>query len=282
MTTMHKFFVMALLLAVPSLVCAQQRTQQQNVITISVKGVSFKMVRVQGGTFTMGGTSEQGSDADDDEKPTHQVTLSDYYIGETEVTQELWEAVMGENPSWFKGVKHPVECVSWDDCQEFIKKLNQLIGRNFRLPTEAEWEFAARGGTKSRHYKYSGSNNLDDVAWYGENSGDKRLSGELEWELEWYIMMENNCKPHPVGQKSPNELGLYDMSGNVSEWCEDWYDYGYYEKSSSDNPCNAIKAFYRVVCGGGWNRNARHCRVSYRGHRLPDSRFNILGLRLAL
>ncbi len=252
------------------------------ILPVFVKGVSFNMVKVKGGTFMMGATPEQGDDVMISEKPAHQVTLSDYYIGETEVTQELWEAVMGENPSWFKGVKHPVECVSWDDCQEFIKKLNQLIGRNFRLPTEAEWEFAARGGTKSRHYKYSGSNNLDDVAWYGENSGDELLPGELEWEEEWYIMEENNCKPHPVGQKSPNELGLYDMSGNVSEWCEDWYDYGYYEKSSSDNPCNAIKAFYRVVRGGGWNRNARHCRVSYRGHRLPDSRFNILGLRLAL
>ncbi|MBR6180613.1 MAG: formylglycine-generating enzyme family protein [Prevotella sp.] len=248
------------------------------ILPVSVKGVSFNMVKVQGGTFMMGATPEQGDDVMNFEKPAHQVTLSDYYIGETEVTQDLWEAVMGENPSWFKGVKHPVERVSWDDCQEFIKKLNQLTGRNFRLPTEAEWEFAARGGTKSRHYKYSGSNNVDDVAWYLENSGDKRLSGELAWDM----MEENNCKSHPVGQKSPNELGLYDMSGNVDEWCEDWYDNGCYEKSSSDNPCNAIKASLRVSRGGGWDCIAGRCRVSYRKYWGPDGLSHHLGLRLAL
>ncbi|MBR7054592.1 MAG: formylglycine-generating enzyme family protein, partial [Prevotella sp.] len=248
------------------------------ILPVFVKGVSFNMVKVQGGTFMMGATPEQGDDVWFDVKPAHQVTLSDYYIGETEVTQELWQAVMGENPSYFKGVKHPVECVSWDDCQEFIKKLNQLTGRNFRLPTEAEWEFAARGGTKSRHYKYSGSNNLDDVAWYWENSGDKRLSGEREP----LMMKENNCKPHPVGQKSPNELGLYDMSGNVLEWCEDWYDEGYYEKSPSDNPCNTIKASDRVYRGGCWFSNAWDCRVSARDYWRPGRRGSILGLRLAL
>ena len=179
--------LLALMLSSFTLLHAQQRTRQrtqqrthqgqqqnQNVVTISVKGVSFKMVRVQGGTFTMGATAEQGGDANGDEKPAHKVTLSNYYIGETEVTQELWAAVMGSNPSEFKGKRHPVERVTWNDCQTFIKKLNQLTGKTFRLPTEAEWEFAARGGTKSRHYKYAGGNTLGSVAWYDENAGDKR------------------------------------------------------------------------------------------------------------
>ena len=136
--------------------------------TFTVNGVSFTMVRVEGGTFTMGATSEQGSDAESDEEPAHQVTLSTYSIGETEVTQELWEAVMGNNPSRFKGAKCPVENVSWNDCQDFIRKLNAETGKSFRLPTEAEWEYAARGGNKSRGYKYAGSNNLRDVAWYDD------------------------------------------------------------------------------------------------------------------
>ena len=156
----------------------------------------------------MGATSEQGEDADSDEKPAHQVTLSDYYIGETEVTQALWKAVMGTNPSNFKGDSNPVEKVSWNDCQEFIRKLNSLTGRTFRLPTEAEWECAARGGNQSKGYKYSGSNKIKDVAWYDGNSKDKT---------------------HAVKTKPSNELGLYDMSGNVNEWC--WDLYGAYDGS---------------------------------------------------
>ena len=163
-----------------------------------VNGVSFEMVRVEGGTFHMGATSEQKDEAWDREKPVHSVTLSSYYIGKTEVTQALWQAVMGSNPSNFKGSNLPVECVCWNDCQEFIQKLNSLTGRNFRLPTEAEWEFACRGGNNSRGYKYSGSNNLGSVAWYDDNSGGQT---------------------HPVATKAPNELGIYDMSGNVWEWC---------------------------------------------------------------
>lgn len=159
----------------------------------TVRGVSFEMVRVEGGTFRMGATSEQGSDVWDNEKPVHSVTLSGYYIGKTEVTQALWKAVMGINPSRFKGDYLPVENVSWDDCQEFIRKLNSMTGQNFRLPTEAEWEFACRGGNNSRGYKYSGSNNLGSVAWYDGNSGNKT---------------------HPVGTKAPNELGIYEMCGS--------------------------------------------------------------------
>ncbi len=167
-----------------------------------------------------------GGDAYGDEKPAHSVTLGDYYIGKFEVTQELWEAVMGSNPSYFKGSNLPVEQVSWDDCQTFIRKLNSLTGKNFRLPTEAEWEYTARGGNRSKGYKYSGSNNISDVAWYWENSGDRVLSGEWDYDK----IKNNNCRTHPVGMKSPNELGIYDMSGNVYEWCQDWY--GSYSSAS--------------------------------------------------
>jgi formylglycine-generating enzyme required for sulfatase activity len=226
--------------------------------TFTVNGVTFEMVAVKGGTFTMGCTSEQ-SDCDDDEKPTHSVTLSDYYIGKFEVTQELWQAVMGNNPSYFKGANYPVEQVSWNDIQEFIKKLNQKTGANFRLPTEAEWEYAARGGNKSNGYKYSGSNNIDNVAWYKSNSGSKT---------------------HPVGQKTPNELGIYDMSGNVWEWCQDWY--GNYSSSSQTNPKGPSSGSDRVLRGGSWGSGARYCRVSYRDADNPDSRGSYCGFRLAL
>ena len=227
--------------------------------TITVKGVSFEMVYVEGGTFDMGATSEQGSDAYDWEKPVHRVTLSDYYIGRCEVTQELWEAVMGSNPSNFRGAQNPVESVSWNDCQNFIKKLNSLTGRTFRLPTEAEWEYAARGGNKSRHYKYSGSDNIDDVAWYDDNSGSKT---------------------HAVGTKSPNELGIYDMSGNVWEWCSDRY--GSYSAGAQTNPQGPSSGSGRVRRGGSWGSNARYCRVSYRYSYAPVYGGNSLGLRLVL
>lgn len=217
------------------------------------------MVRVEGGTFRMGATSEQEDDADSDEKPVHSVTLSSYYIGKTEVTQALWQAVMGSNPSNFKGADLPVECVSWDDCQEFIQKLNRLTGRNFRLPTEAEWEFACRGGNNSCGYKYSGSNNLANVAWYDDNS---------------------DGQTHPVATKAPNELGIYDMSGNVWEWCADWY--ANYTSYSQTDPTGPQSGSYRVYRGGSWIYYARDCRSSLRDDSFPTNRFCSLGLRLAL
>ena len=225
----------------------------------TVNGVSFEMVRVEGGTFRMGTTSEQEDDAYSDENPVHSVTLSSYYIGKTEVTQDLWQAVMGTNSSDFKGAALPVECVSWDDCQEFIQKLNSLTGRNFRLPSEAEWEFAFRGGNNSNGYKYSGSNDIDNVAWYWDNTGQKT---------------------HPVGTKAPNELGIYDMSGNVCELCSDWYaDYTSYPQT---NPKGPQSGSYRVYRGGGWAYSARNCRSSFRYFCSPTDRHNFLGLRLAL
>ena len=227
--------------------------------TFRVKGVEFKMIKVEGGTFSMGATSEQGSNAYDDEYPVHSVTLSDYYIGETEVTQELWEAVMGSNPSEFTGNnQRPVESVSWDDCQKFLKKLNRLTGKEFRLPTEAEWEYAARGGKYSRGYKYSGSNNADEVAWYDRNSGSKT---------------------HPVKTKKANELGLYDMSGNVWEWCNDRY--GDYQGYSQTNPTGPSEGGDRVRRGGSWSGYDGIVRVSYRRGYFPNCASYIYGLRLA-
>ena len=228
--------------------------------TFTVNGVAFKMVKVAGGTFQMGATSEQGSKAYDGGYPVHSVTLSDYYIGQTEVTQELWEAVMGSNPSYFEGDNQcPVENVSWNDCQEFIEKLNRLTGKNFRLPTEAEWEYAARGGNKSKGYKYSGSNDADAVAWYEKNSGSKT---------------------QPVETKQSNELGLYDMSGNVWEWCQDRY--GKYSSHSQSNPKGANTGSVRVLRGGSWISSERGVRVSNRGYDAPGSRNVDGGLRLAL
>ena len=228
--------------------------------SFTVNGVSFDMVKVEGGTFTMGATAEQ-TGVFGDEKPTHQVTLPSYYIGKTEVTQELWQAVMGSNPSNFTGTNLPVEKVSWDDCKTFIAKLNALTGKNFRLPTEAEWEFAARGGNKSRGYKYCGSNTLSDVAWYVDNSDNKT---------------------HPVAAKAPNELGIYDMSGNVLEWCNDWYSSSYYTSESQTNPTGPDSGSSRVRRGGSWNSSENTCRVSYRGNNTPSFRYNYLGLRLCL
>ena len=223
--------------------------------TITVKGISFKMIKVEGGTFTMGATEEQGGDTSDSAKPTHQVTLSSYYIGETEVTQELWEAVMGSNPSHFKSARKPVETVSWDDCQTFITKLNSLTGKIFRLPTEAEWEFAARGGNNSLGYKYAGSNIIDDVAWYYDNS---RNVGEDSPDYG----------THTIGNKAANELGLYDMSGNVWEWCQDWY--GDYSAISERNPKGPSSGSYRVERGGSWGNDERLCRISSRSYDTPN------------
>ena len=231
-----------------------------SVITIPVKnGISIEMVKVEAGSFNMGATPEMQAPYEV-EKPVHRVTLTNnYYIGKYEVTQALWQAVMGSNPSYFKGDDLPVEKVSWDDCQDFISKLNAMTGKRFRLPSEAEWEYAARGGKKSRGYQYSGSNTLGDVAWYYGNSGPKT---------------------HAVGTKQPNELGIYDMTGNVWEWCQDWF--GSYSSSPQTNPTGAASGSIRVCRGGSWNYSAGLCRTSYRGNNSPDDRFSYLGLRLVL
>lgn len=205
----------------------------------------------------MGATSEQiASSPWKDETPLHSVTLSSYNIGQTVVTQELWQAVMGYNPSFFKGTLRPVEKISWLDCQIFISKLNSLTGQKFRLPTEAEWEYAARGGSKTQGYLYSGSNSAIDVAFY------------------------NVKETHDVGSKKPNELGIYDMSGNVWECCQDWY--GKYSSDSLSNPSGPSSGLFRVIRGGGWDSNNWRCRVSFRSNANPDARLTNLGIRLVL
>lgn len=227
----------------------------------TVNGVSFTMIKVENGTFKMGYASEiaqyryiVGANV-----IPHQVKLSDYYIGETEVTQELWQAVMGSNPSYNLGPQRPVENVSWNDCQKFIKKLNQLTGRKFRLPTEAEWEFAARGGNKSEDHIFSGSNDIDEVAWYKNNS-EKRSQN--------------------VKTKLDNELGIHDMSGNVYEWCQDWY--GTYNTNPQTNPKGASQSYSgRVLRGGSYNIEG-NCLVFERSFNKTDKKLSDVGLRLVL
>lgn len=229
--------------------------KRQN-LKFEVNNVSFEMVAVEGGTFQMGDTYGRGWI---DEKPVHSVTLSDYYIGKTVVTQALWEAVMGSNLSYYEITNFPADSLSWYDCQEFIKKLNAATGKTFRLPTEAEWEYAAKGGNKSKGYKYSGSNDINSVAWNTSNSGE---------EL------------HLVATKLPNELGIYDMSGNVYEWCDDWY--GTYNSYAETNPTGAANGAYRVLRGGSYAYSHKHSCVSHRSkYDSTDTDFG-MGFRLAL
>ena len=233
-------------------------------LTFTVNDERFEMIFVEGGTFTMGCTSEQGSDCEDFEKPVHQETVSDFYMGKHEVTQKLWRAVMGANPGGLYNRDCddcPVEKVSWNDTQEFISKLNTLRERSFRLPTETEWEYAARGGKLSKGYKYSGSNNIDEVAWYRDNyQGTKYgITGTT----------------HPAGSKKANELGLYDMSGNVWEWCSDWDSIPFIVYGTP-------LPFRRVLRGGSWLGSAQGCRVSYHDCDVPGYRDECGGFRLAL
>lgn len=268
-------FLIAMLLCVPA-VSAQDTTpgqltpvwskkvkpEQQQILAELVAN----MVYVPGGEFVMG-SSVLDEEAQADEKPEHKVTLSDYHIGKFEVTQREWKAVMGRNPSYFKGDSLPVENISFDDCVRFVRKLNELTGIKFRLPTEAEWEYAARGAGSPRNYRYSGSNNVVKVAWFEPNSGQHT---------------------HAVGTKVPNELGLHDMAGNVWEWCYDWYDGTTYATSAKTNPCGPktpdvpAQTMTRVVRGGGWYASPFNCRSTFRGVSVPTGTGNDLGLRLAV
>ena len=242
------------------------------------------MVHVEGGTFMMGSNLEEDNQCDTDDehpapvaRPVHQVTLSSFSIGRYEVTQEEWIAVMGGSPTDFKNVRMPVRRVCWRDCQDFIKKLNKLTGMDFRLPTEAEWEFAARGGNESHGYRYSGSDCLDDVAWYDDNSMDDEAESPEDGT-------------HEVGKKSPNELGLYDMSGNVMEWCQDIY--GEYGSEAQVDPHGPSRSFFnslvsssgvcRVLRGGSWMNFDKGCTVTIRHFSAPGLRHAVVGMRLAL
>ena len=215
------------------------------------------MVLVEGGTFKMGSANGLKN-----EQPVHSITLKSFYIGQYEVTQTFWQQVMGNQPAHFAGCSScPVEDVTPEQIRIFISKLNQLTGKHYRLPTEAEWEYAALGGNKSKGYKYSGSNSTDEVAWFKDNS---------------------ESKTHPVGQKKPNELGIYDMSGNVWELCADWFDNKYYKKSTASNPLNNKKATHRVMRGGSWRSPKERCYSKARNRNISDHHKQNGGFRLAL
>ena len=238
--------------------------------TMSVNGVTFTMVTVEGGTFLMGATPDQGPDAISNTKPVHQVTVSGFAMGQTEVTQELWQAVMGSNPSQFADdPQRPVEMVSWEQCQEFIAQLNQLTGKHFRLPTEAEWEYAARGGNMSLSYMYAGSNNADEVAWQWHNRNGTDPN-------------HPDYGTHTVAALLPNELGLYDMSGNVEEWCQDWYKDDYYTEEPQVNPTGPERTGFNVIRGGCWYFPTFMNTVSFRAANNTNEGNNTIGLRLVL
>lgn len=239
--------------------CGGGSREGGNDFTFEVSDIAFDMVFIKGGMFTMGCTSEQGNECNNDENPAQKVKLSSFFIGKHEVTQAQWMAVMGTDPSRFKGGNLPVENVSWNEVQTFIVMLNTKTGKQYRLPTEAEWEYAARGGSESKNFKYAGSNNIDEVAWYADNS-----SGQTR----------------PVATKLPNELGIHDMSGNVWEWVSDWY--GSYTADVKINPAGPAWGYSHVDRGGSWGHDAQNCRVSIRLSGNSESRFDLLGFRLAL
>jgi formylglycine-generating enzyme required for sulfatase activity len=270
LNTLLTFFTIFFFLSL----CGQENDSN---LSFTVKNITFEMIYVEGGTFEMGCSSEQ-SNCFGDEKPVHIVELSDFYIGKLQVTQQLWYAVMGRSLRMQcylvntkslngEGNEYPMYFVNYSECEEFCNTLNQLFakqlpkGYSFCLPTEAQWEFAARGGNKSQSYLYSGNSNIDETGWYELNS---------------------NAKAHIVGMKEKNELGIYDMSGNVMEWCRDWYFDFYYENSPLENPKGPDKGKGRVLRGGGWNSKPHHCRVSFRHCTSPSNRSNDVGFRLAL
>ena len=220
----------------------------------------FKMILVKGDTYVMGASLLQGGE-NKDEQVTHNVTLGDFYICTTQVTQELWNAIIENNPSKIKDKNLPVTNVSWNDCQDFIKRLNDITGMKFRLPTEAEWEFAAKGGQKGKlnGYKYSGSNTITNIMWYSKNSGNR---------------------PHEVSSKQSNELGLFDMSGTVWQWCSDWY--ASYDTSQSFNPNGPIDGIEKVCRGGSFMSEAKECRVSIREKDMPNEISEDVGFRIVL
>jgi formylglycine-generating enzyme required for sulfatase activity len=222
--------------------------------TETLNGISFDMIFVESGTFLMGNSDNANN------KPVHNVNISNFYIGKTTVTQKQWRAIMGSDPSYFKNCDNcPVENVSWNQIQKFLQRLNQLTNKNYRLPTEAEWEYAAKGGNKSKGYIYSGSNILSDVAWFDESC---------------------NSKTHSVALKKPNEIGIYDMSGNVYEFCEDWS--GEYPKLSQTNPKGPLTGFFKVLRGGSWFSLSQRCLSSYRASERPDCRYYLGGFRIVL
>ncbi len=272
-TTLNVGFFM---LALTMLACSKPQTDlpsQLNYVENANGDLGMKMIYVEGGTFQMGATSEQqGLKPSDDELPPHYVTLSSYYIGECEVTQAQWERIMGTSIYQQRdkayptnqnisdvGDNYPMYFISWEDAQNFCEELSRITGKNYMLPTEAQWEFAARESNNSSGSKYSGGNSIDAIAWYGSNS-DERV--------------------HQVKQKRPNRLGLYDMSGNLWEWCRDWYDSEYYLYSEKTNPEGPLSGEKRLLRGGSWKASDWSCRVSCRGRNVAHESFTTFGFRV--
>lgn len=250
--------------------------------------LGLSMVAVEGGTFDMGATAEQGSDAESDEKPVHKVTLSSYYISKYEITQAQWKAVMertmeeqkdrhdqsGRMSLFGEGDNYPIYYVTWEEANEFCEILSAKTGKKYVLPTEAQWEFAARGGTKSKGYKYSGSNTAGDVAWFGSSYTQDEAG---EW-IEIPGSGNAEAKTHPVGSKAANELGICDMSGNVWEWCADWLDA--YSSAALTNPVGPNAGTYRVIRGSSWTYGSTDSRVSRRLGSEPGDAAGDMGFRV--
>lgn len=227
-----------------------------------ISAIESRMIKVDGGTYTMGCANEKDTSCYYWEKPAHKVTLKDFYMAKYPVTQKEWEAMMSYNPDFKNCPDCPVENITWNEAKQFVEKLAMLSGKSYRLPTEAEWEYAAKGGSNSKGYVYAGSNNIDLVAWYRNNSAKNT---------------------HPVGKLAPNELGLYDMTGNVWQWCSDWFDGEYYIHSPERNPLgpDGTSDNYRVVRGGSWWYEAPHCRIVNRDRYPTDAKDDDVGFRLA-
>ena len=250
------------------------------------KGTKLELVLIPAGEFLMG-TPASDKDAGANERPQHRVRITKpFYMGKYLVTQEQWEAVMGNNPSCSKGPKNPVEGVSWDDCQRFLDKLNKRQGNpagKFVLPTEAKWEYACRAGSKTRYCFGDDASKLDEYAWYEKNPDDKTHPVGEKRVIAWtFFEWRTDLPTHPVGEKKPNAWGLYDMHGNVWEWCQDWYDGGYYAKSPTDDPTGPATGWFRVARGGGWDDPAGDCRSADRGWLWRGSRGDFLGFRVSL
>jgi len=227
------------------------------------KGVKLEMVLIPAGEFLMG-SPDSDKDASAEEKPQHRVRITKpFYLGKHPVTQEQWEAIMASNPSNFKGPKNPLEEVSWDDCQQFLDKLNAKVGtrnKRFLLPTEAQWEYACRAGSSTKYCFGDDESELGEYGWYMANASDR---------------------PQPVGQKKPNAFGIYDMHGNLGEWCQDWYSAGYYANSTTDDPSGPTTGTTCVNRGGGWDRPERYCRSAFRSYYVPEFRLDFVGFRVA-
>jgi len=254
-------------------------------------GVLLEMVAIPGGTFWMGSADDEGGD---DEHPRHQVTVAPFWMGKFVVTQAQYETVMGKNPSHFQGGDRPVEQVSWHDAKEFCDRLSQRTGKTIRLPSEAEWEYVCRAGSTGAYCFGDDRKQLKNYAWFGDNSGDLAIDSLQIWQTDqnnyWARILANNCRTHPVGEKTPNAWGLYDLHGNVWEWClDEWHeDYSSKPDSLKRNgneawgDINENDNRYHLLRGGSWSHDAFNCRSAYRGRNLAFNRNYDIGFRVVV